>query len=129
MPDSQAINYLNETQRLALLTGDESLLQNHRTNFNETQQGQDQLAGEDLAESVMDKDEKNLTDFVTDNYFPSDNDEEEEEKKEKEGDVGLEEEEEEVKYLGGEDIRTKPPVVAIKQEDMSKVGKKAWTTS
>ena len=85
MPDSQSINYLNETQRLTILTGDESVLQNHLTNCNETQQGLDQLTGDDLTESVMDEDQKTITDFLANTNFPSDDDEEEEEKKEKEG--------------------------------------------
>ena len=76
---------------------------------------------------VMVEDQKTLTDFIASTNFTSDDDEEDKEKKEAEGDVGMEEIEEEVKYLGlvpGEDIRTKPLIVNIKQEDMTKVGTK-----
>ena len=74
LPDSEQINYLDETYRLSVLTGDKIVLQNHLTNFNNTQQGADHLNRSDHTESVMDENKKTLTDFIA---SPNSDDDEE----------------------------------------------------
>ena len=58
LPDSEQINYFDETYRLSVLTGDKIFLQNHLTNFNNTQQGTNHLNWADHTEPVMDEDQK-----------------------------------------------------------------------